>query len=92
HQIIVDMGTHQTGKLLRARLAQLAEHERRFDLLVNTHVDSDHIAGVLSCVSHADEPVPGLEFADVWFNGREHLDGDTVPEPPGGLEPWGPAQ
>lgn len=92
HQLIVDMGTKQTGRLIHERLLTMPKHLRRFELLVNTHVDSDHIAGVLSCVSHPHEPISGIEFGDVWFNGRDHLEGRRVPEPPQGLESWGPAQ
>jgi len=88
HQLLVDMGTEEAGKLVRQRIFDLDEAERIFDLLVVTHVDRDHIGGVLSCLAEAD-PIPGLTIRDVWFNGYPHLTGGIVHT---GLEPMGPAQ
>lgn len=88
HRMLVDMGTESVGKKLRARILDLPEDERKFDLLVVTHVDRDHIGGVLTCLAEADE-IPGLEIGDVWFNGFTHLSGGTAAS---GLEPMGPAQ
>src|SRR5918992_6185173 len=42
-QLMIDMGTEQTGRKLAKRFEALPESKRRFDLLVITHVDSDHI-------------------------------------------------
>jgi hypothetical protein len=94
HQLMIDMGTEQVGKQLAARLAALPEEGRRFELLVVTHVDADHIGGVLTCVADTDDPIQGLEFADVWFNGWEHLHNRVVAEPDrrSDLEAMGPAQ
>lgn len=72
YRMLIDMGTGKAGKGLRQRLQALPEAERRFELLVVTHVDEDHIGGVLSAVVDA-APLPGLSFADVWFNGWQHL-------------------
>ncbi len=96
HQMLVDMGTEGTGRKLRQRLAELPQAERGFELLVVTHVDRDHIGGVLTCLTEA-EPLAGLEFADVWFNGWAHLNGRRVEnactdDAPSELETWGPAQ
>lgn len=90
HQMLVDMGTLSTGTLIRQRLDALPQAQRGFDLLVVTHVDSDHIGGVLTALAEAP-PLPGLTFADVWFNGFEHLSGGTTARRPE-LEPMGPAQ
>ncbi|WP_079053816.1 hypothetical protein [Streptomyces graminilatus] len=40
------------------------------DLLVVTHVDQDHILGVLALLEDSQRPV---ELGDVWFNGFDHL-------------------
>lgn len=94
HQAIIDMGTEATGRALALRLAALPEPERTFDLLVVTHVDGDHIGGVLSCLTDPATRPPGVRFRDVWFNGWAHLHGEAVPRPEdaGGLESMGPAQ
>ena len=94
HQIMLDMGTERVGRNLRARLEALPEDQRRFDLLVVTHVDEDHIGGVLSCLADPDDPLPGLVFDDIWFNGWDHLHGRSTPVPgaPARLESMGPVQ
>jgi Metallo-beta-lactamase superfamily len=99
-QLLVDMGTEGVGRSLAQRLLTLPEDRRRFELLVVTHVDRDHIGGVLTCLADDDAPeIPGLAFEDVWFNGWPHLHGGRVAVPGGppdragpALEPMGPAQ
>lgn len=76
-QLIVDMGVHATGRAWRDRLVRLPVAQRRFELLVITHVDTDHIYGVLSALVDA-EPIEGFEFADIWFNGWTHLLGGRI--------------
>ena len=92
HQIMIDMGVHQTGVKLAKRLRNLPRNQRTFDLLVVTHVDVDHIGGVLSCVVEPAQPVDGLTFNDVWFNGFEHLSGKRPAAEGKSLEPMGGAQ
>lgn len=70
HRMLLDGGTGPTSDVLRERIAALPEGERRFELLVVSHIDNDHIAGVLPLL--ADEQL-GATFADVWFNGFRHL-------------------
>jgi hypothetical protein len=70
HRILIDGGILSTGTHLRERIERLPVGERRFDLLVITHVDLDHIAGVLALLR---DPPEGLAFDDVWFNGWRHL-------------------
>src|SRR5258706_40992 len=77
HQLLVDLGVRATGQAFRERIKRLPPRERRFDLLVVTHVDTDHIFGVLSGLVDA-EPIEGLVFDDVWFNGWSHLNGKSV--------------
>jgi hypothetical protein len=93
HQLLVDMGTEGTGSSIRARLEALPECGRRFELLVVTHVDGDHIGGVLTGLAEAPS-LEGLAFGDIWFNGWAHLDGGAVARPGGqaALEAMGPAQ
>jgi hypothetical protein len=94
------MGTEEIGRKFRERIAALPEDQRKFELLVITHVDRDHIGGVLTCLAEA-EPIDGVEFKDIWFNGWVHLDGGSL-HPPDRLaddveeefrlESFGPAQ
>lgn len=90
-QMIIDMGTEAIGKKIRSSLEQLPEDQRKLELLVISHIDRDHIGGVLTCLAEAD-PLPGLEIEDVWFNGFTHLSGGSVAPAPGNLESMGAAQ
>jgi len=81
HRAIIDMGTFETGRALAGRLRAAPEDERAYELLVVTHVDNDHIGGVISCLVDPATRVDGVRFADVWFNGLPHLDGGRVPRP-----------
>lgn len=93
HQLLIDLGTEQTGRAFRERLSTLPEDQRHFDLLVITHVDADHIGGVLSCFADIGKELPGLSFDDIWFNGWEHLHGKQITRRDmQALEGMGPAQ
>jgi nucleoside phosphorylase/beta-lactamase superfamily II metal-dependent hydrolase len=75
-QMMIDMGEQSSGRQLRRRFERLSEEEREFELLALTHGDADRIGGVRSCL--IDDPVPGLTFNDVWFNGLQHLQPRSV--------------
>lgn len=55
---------------LRPRLARLPADQRRLDLVVVTHIDSDHIGGLIPFFR---DDTLDLEIGDVWFNGHLHL-------------------
>lgn len=75
HQMIVDMGTAAVGEAIRRRLSALEPSERKFELLVVSHIDADHIGGVLTClVDSSNQKLNGLQIEDVWFNGLDHLE------------------
>lgn len=81
-RILIDGGTPGTKGDLRARLLELGPPPLVFELLVVTHVDGDHIGGVLGML----EDDPGIAtFGDVWFNSWRHL-------PTNQAEPMGPVQ
>jgi len=75
HRVLIDGGTAPTYDFLRARALQVPEGQRRFDLLIVTHVDSDHIQGVIRLLQ--DDSLE-LDFDDVWFNGWKHLPSDRL--------------
>ncbi len=90
-QLLVDMGTAGTGRRIADLFRALPEDRRAFELLVVTHVDTDHIGGVLTGLVDPAEPVP-VTFADVWFNGWEHLHGQVPADERPDLEPMGGVQ
>lgn len=70
HRVLIDAGTPATGAVLRQRIARLPVKQRRFDLLVITHVDTDHIGGLLKLLNDLPE---GVSFDDIWFNGWQQI-------------------
>jgi beta-lactamase superfamily II metal-dependent hydrolase len=70
HRILVDGGTPPTYKVLKQRIEALAPTDRTFELLIVTHIDTDHIGGVLKLIADAGL---GARFQDIWFNDWEDL-------------------
>jgi hypothetical protein len=86
HRILIDGGPAHAYPDLRSRIALLPRAQRCFDLLVISHIDADHIEGVVRLLCDAE--ALGCTFDRIWFNGREQL--DAVPDPAG--EPLGSVQ
>lgn len=72
-RILIDGGTRGTRHDIKAKLAGIPEEQQAFELMVVTHIDRDHIEGVLGLLE-ADEL--GFQIDDLWFNGWLHLSGD----------------
>ncbi|PLS82379.1 MAG: hypothetical protein CYG59_04260, partial [Chloroflexi bacterium] len=74
HRVLIDGGPSRSYKALKVRLISEREctpnKQLHFELLVVTHVDSDHIAGVLELLVGLPR---GVTFGEVWFNGWDHL-------------------
>jgi beta-lactamase superfamily II metal-dependent hydrolase len=70
HRILIDGGPHYTYPHLRSKIALLPKGERRFELLIVTHVDADHIEGLLRLLQ---DSTLGVTFGDVWFNGATQI-------------------
>jgi hypothetical protein len=81
YRVLIDCGVHATYKTLAERIRALPEEQRRFELVVVTHIDGDHIHGAVPLL--ADSTLQA-QFAYAWFNGRRHL--------PGTVESMGPIQ
>jgi hypothetical protein len=82
NRVLIDGGTPGTRPVLEERIGALPEGDRHFELLVVTHIDSDHIGGILGLL---EKRRVEITVGDVWFNGWRHL-----PETP--LESLGPVQ
>lgn len=78
-RILIDGGPAQTYPALRERILRLGADDRRFELLIVTHIDADHIEGVVRLLQDAD--ALGCRFERIWFNGREQL--DQIDDPAG---------
>jgi metal-dependent hydrolase (beta-lactamase superfamily II) len=84
HRVLIDGGTPGSYKAAKKRLQQLAPANGplHIDLLVISHIDDDHIGGILGLLEKQEIDVT---FGDVWFNGYGHLIESE-------LEPFGPVQ
>lgn len=75
HRVLIDGGPVNSGTydLVQERLRQIptsADGRRHFDLLIVSHVDTDHIEGVIRLLQDVDLR---CVFDDIWFNGWKHL-------------------
>ena len=76
-RLIVDCGASSAARELDKRLARVrgeVGEDPLYDLFILTHIDSDHISGVLRFFETSR-----VAFHDIWFNGwpqlpKEHLD------------------
>jgi len=79
HRILIDGGpapTYEAG--LRRRILALPEPKRKFELMVVTHIDADHIDGSLILLQELDALKVGID--ELWFNGWTQLpDVSTAP-------------
>jgi len=78
-RILIDGGPAHTYPALRERILHLPPDDRHFELLIITHIDADHIEGVIRLLLDAE--ALKCRFDRIWFNGRKQL--DKVPDPAG---------
>lgn len=69
-RLLFDGGMPGSWDSLRARIESVPTDERVIDLAVVSHIDADHIGGMLPLFGSDDL---GVTFGDVWFNGLVHL-------------------
>jgi len=77
--IVIDGGKSTTA--IRTRYDQMPQDEI-IDLLVVTHIDSDHIAGIIALVKHMKDNGETHRLKQVWFNypKKEETDEYSVDE------------
>lgn len=69
-RIMIDGGRKTTYANLRAHFVNLPQNQRAFELLIISHIDRDHLEGILELFKDQDLPVT---FKEVWFNAYHHL-------------------
>lgn len=72
HRMLIDGGPIGAWPALAARLAALPDGDRRFELMVVSHVDTDHIDGMVRLLA-PPSPKWGFNVEQLWFNGWHHL-------------------
>ena len=66
-RILIDCGAASTARTVASRIESIdVPAERAFELFVLTHIDADHINGVLPLFGSRELKV---RFEDIWFNG-----------------------
>jgi len=80
NRILIDCGTPPTYREHLRKRIEAVEPRADFELLIVTHVDTDHIGGVLPLF---DEPPVNMRIAEVWFNAWAQIT-------PGALDLLGP--
>lgn len=77
HNILIDGGTRGTATSIRSLLNTLPRTQRFIELLVVTHLDRDHIEGILALLK--DEEL-NFRIGEIWFNGWPQLSDQTRDE------------
>ena len=73
HRVLIDGGTSPTAaEVLNGRIEKLGAGA--FELLIVTHIDTDHIGGIVSMLRKLSTP---KVFKQVWFNGWINLAPET---------------
>jgi len=71
-RIVIDGGPLPAYPAFEARASQLPAGDLRVELLVITHVDTDHIESIIRMLALPRVKWP-LEPQDIWFNGYRHV-------------------
>jgi hypothetical protein len=80
NHVLVDGGRTGAYASLKPFLNKIGKRQQRIELLVLSHIDADHIEGVLALASDNELPVG---ISEIWFNGFDQLSS---------VRPMGPAQ
>lgn len=71
--ILIDGGLKNTYKnSLKCALIELGKCGEKLDLVINTHIDSDHIGGLISFLNDNIKN-NFIQIGDIWFNGLEQV-------------------
>jgi len=69
-RILIDGGPIGAYPALERRINALPEGEKALELAVISHVDGDHIEGMIRLIAEKNRDIV---FKDIWFNGWKHL-------------------
>lgn len=76
HFILIDGGYANTyHKYLFPFLSEVAQNGGILDLVVVTHIDADHISGI---IKHLEEYPSLIPIKNIWYNGYRHIQSIVV--------------
>jgi hypothetical protein len=70
YRLMIDGGPVSTYEFIKKRLEMIPANKRAFELMVLSHVDADHIEGMVRLF--AEKPLP-FAVEQVWFNGWRQM-------------------
>ena len=74
YRILIDGGYKETfSNTLASALRALKAEGKGIDLLVVTHVDNDHIMGIIGLFQALKIQEIEIEIREIWYNGYRHL-------------------
>ncbi len=74
YRILIDGGYIKTfSNSLTSRLQSLDATGKVINLLVVTHVDNDHIMGIIQLFRELDRKKINIQIKEIWYNGYRHL-------------------
>ncbi len=73
--ILIDGGVPETFEILESYLNAMNDAGECIDLLIVTHIDNDHIGGILKFISeNGTQSKPNIiKIKEIWFNSLRHL-------------------
>jgi hypothetical protein len=74
--ILIDGGVRATyAEHLASRFAEMSAGGEQLDLVIVTHIDTDHIGGILElCKANGPSASPAvIKVGEIWHNGYRHL-------------------
>lgn len=74
--ILIDGGTAETYRYyLKRRLLQLRSEGKVIDLLIVTHIDNDHIGGIIELLKENGSDIDSkiIRIKNIWHNSYRHL-------------------
>ncbi|MET3537675.1 MBL fold metallo-hydrolase [Chryseobacterium limigenitum] len=77
HYILIDGGPYYGYEKMIAGLKKVAPKMKEIELLIITHIDIDHIDGIVTFLNSS--PLP-YKVKEVWFNGFEQLNKKDIME------------
>jgi beta-lactamase superfamily II metal-dependent hydrolase len=72
-RILIDGGPINAWAEVSARLARLPPGDQSVELVVISHVDTDHIEGLIRLMAEPEPRWP-IVAREIWFNGWRHID------------------
>jgi beta-lactamase superfamily II metal-dependent hydrolase len=76
HYILIDGGYVDTYKTyLLPRLREAAANGSVIDVIVVTHIDGDHISGIIKLLEEDECPI---QIGEIWYNGYRHVQSAAI--------------